>query len=113
MHKRNQSFQTLPIQKEKENIPITRSGIYPGNKIIFWRWLCVLFTPSKKYPETNPAVLKLVAVYTLNKQIESNFSGDSYYKNNLYKFNYSISYFEYPDHFLGLAIILWKRTGKV
>ncbi len=102
--------QTEPIIPDTSNtdrkgkiFPSPVVGYTPETRLYFGAGCVYYLPPSKKYPETNPAVLKLVAVYTLNKQIESNFSGDSYYKNNLYKFNYSISYFEYPDHFFGIG----------
>ena len=102
--------QTEPIIPDTTNtdrkgkiFPSPVVGYTPETRLYFGAGCVYYLPPSKKYPETNPAVLKLVAVYTLNKQIESNFSGDSYYKNNLYKFNYSVSYFEYPDHFFGIG----------
>jgi len=96
------SVKTDTIRKGKI-FPSPVLGYTPETRLYFGAGCVYYLPPSKKYPETNPAVLKLVAVYTLNKQIESNFSGDSYYKNNLYKFIYSISYFEYPDHFFGIG----------
>ncbi len=94
---------TTNTERKGKIFPSPVVGYTPETRLYFGAGCVYYLPPSKKYPETNPAVLKLVAVYTLNKQIESNFSGDSYYKNNLYKFNYSISYFEYPDHFFGIG----------
>ena len=47
--------------------------------------------------------MKFVGVYTLNKQIESNLSGESWMRNNVYKLEYSASFYQFPDAFFGIG----------
>lgn len=102
--------QTVVIKKRLIVAPVI--GYSPETRIYFGAGGVYYLPPSKKRQRMNdslgllnsyPSVLKLVLVYTQNKQIESNFSGDSYFKNNFYKLNYSISYFEFPDYFFGIG----------
>ena len=59
--------------------------------------------PSPKHPNTHPTLLKLIADYTLNKQIQTEFSGDIYRQNNLYLISFLLSYYKFPDSFFGLG----------
>lgn len=78
-------------------------GYSPETRLFFGVGGVYYLPPSKKYPETNASVIKLTAEYTLNHQIESNLNGESFFRNNLFKGNYSISYYEFPDYFFGIG----------
>jgi outer membrane protein assembly factor BamA len=107
------AMQTVSAQTDSVKVDSTRKksryfpspvvGYTPETRLYFGAGLVWYLPPSKKYPATFPSVLKSVFVYTLNKQVESNISGDSYLKNNLYKLNYSTSYFKFPDSFFGIG----------
>lgn len=78
-------------------------GYTPETRWYFGGGAVFYLPPSKKYPDTNPSVVKVVFVYTQNKQIESNIAGDGYYRNNDYRYNYSTSYYEFPAYFFGIG----------
>lgn len=78
-------------------------GYTPETRLYFGAGAVFYLPPSKKYPETNPSVVKVVFVYTQNKQIESNIAGDGYYQNNTYRYNYSANYYEFPAYFFGIG----------
>lgn len=89
--------------KEGRFFPSPLLGYTPETRLYFGAGLVWYLPPSKKYPGTNPSVLKAVGVYTLNKQIESNITGESWLRNNKYKLNYSTSYYKFPDSFFGVG----------
>ncbi|MFI5172567.1 MAG: BamA/TamA family outer membrane protein [Chitinophagales bacterium] len=102
--------QAIVVKKKLFISPVI--GYSPETRLLFGVGGVYYLPPSKKVQHFNdslglansyPTVLKLVAAYTLNKQITSNFSGDSYFKQNNYKLNYTISYFEFPDYFFGIG----------
>jgi len=95
---------TVDTLKKKSRIfPSPVLGYTPETRFYFGAGVVWYLPPPKKYKDTNASVLKGVFVYTLNKQIESNISGDSFFKNNLYRLNYSTSYFKFPDSFFGIG----------
>lgn len=91
------------VNRKSKVFPSPLVGYTPETRLYLGAGVVWYLPPSKKYSETFPSVLKGVFVYTFNKQIESNISGDSYFKNNLYKWNYSSSYFKFPDSFFGIG----------
>ncbi len=91
------------IKKKSKFFPSPVVGYTPETRLYLGAGLVWYLPPSKKYPDTYPSVLKSVFVYTLNKQVESNISGDSYLRDNLFKLNYSTSYFKFPDSFYGIG----------
>jgi len=78
-------------------------GYSPETRIFFGAGAIYYLPPSKKYPATSPSVVKAIFVYSQNKQIESNIEGDAYFKNNLYRSNYLISFYKFPAYFFGIG----------
>ena len=103
VHAQSDSVSVDSVKKKSKFFPSPVVGYSPETRLYLGAGLVWYLPPSKKYPDTYPSVLKGVFVYTLNKQIESNVSGDSYLRNNLFKLNYSTSYFKFPDSFFGIG----------
>lgn len=98
------SLKTDTTAREKGRIfPSPVLGYSPETRLYFGVGFVWYLPPSKKYPLTNASVIKAVGVYTLNKQIESNVSGESYLRNNLFKLNYTTNFFKFPDSFYGVG----------
>lgn len=98
------STHTDTVQRSKGKFfPSPVLGYSPETRLYFGAGLVWYLPPSKKYPNSNASVIKAVGVYTLNKQIESNISGESYFGDNLYKLNYTTNFFKFPDAFYGIG----------
>jgi len=97
----------VPLQdttrKKGKVFPSPLVGYSPETRLYFGAGVVWYLPPSKKYPESNPSVLKAVGVYTLNNQIESNISGESWMRNNLFKLEYSTSFYKFPNAFYGIG----------
>lgn len=91
------------LKKKSRFFPSPVVGYTPETRLYFGAGLVWYLPPPKKDDGSYPSVIKAVFVYTLNKQIESNISGDSFFKNNLYRLNYTTSYFKFPDSFFGIG----------
>lgn len=90
-------------RKKGKFFPSPLLGYTPETKWYFGAGFVWYLPPSKKFPNSNPSVIKAVAVYTTNKQIESNINGESWFRNNLYKLDYSTSYYKFPNSFYGIG----------
>lgn len=95
------SVATDTTQRKGRFFPSPLLGYSPETRWYFGAGFVWYLPPSKKYPNSNPSVLKAVGVYTINKQIQTNINGENWLRNNLYKLDYSTSYYKFPDAYFG------------
>lgn len=57
----------------------------------------------KDQPNNNPGLLKVLGVYTLEKQIQSEIGGDLFFKDNTYYLSFNFTYYRFPGLFYGIG----------
>ncbi|MEZ5014283.1 MAG: BamA/TamA family outer membrane protein [Chitinophagales bacterium] len=78
-------------------------GYTPETRFFFGAGAILYVPPPKKYPHTNASTLKAIFDISQNKQVESNLTGEGYFMDNLYRSDFSIRYYKYPDLFFGIG----------
>ncbi|MCB9020196.1 MAG: BamA/TamA family outer membrane protein [Chitinophagales bacterium] len=54
-------------------------------------------------PDNNPGLLKLLGVYTLENQVQSELGGDLYFEHNTWYLSFNFTYYRFPGLFFGIG----------